>query len=103
MRHSTCVQPLPIELQGKGATATDFLICAAAERRGLPILTTDADFIRFGRHLPIQLHGATAKWRVLRTTPPTLPETVTQSMSTPRRTVRWLVAAEPRMPRWDSL
>ena len=44
--------------KGIQGSNTDFLICAAAERRGLPILTTDADFIRFGRHLPIQLHGA---------------------------------------------
>ena len=44
--------------KGIQGSNTDFLICAAAERRGLPILTTDADFIRFARHLPIQLHGA---------------------------------------------
>jgi predicted nucleic acid-binding protein len=36
---------------------TDFLICAVAERRDLPILTTDADFVRFGAVLPIMLHG----------------------------------------------
>jgi predicted nucleic acid-binding protein len=36
---------------------TDFLICAAAERRNLPILTTDADFRRFAAILPITLHG----------------------------------------------
>ena len=44
--------------KGIQGSNTDFLICAAAERRGLPILTTDADFVRFGRHLPIQLHDA---------------------------------------------
>ena len=44
--------------KGIQGSNTDFLICAAAERRGLPILTTDADFVRVGRHLPIQLHGA---------------------------------------------
>jgi predicted nucleic acid-binding protein len=44
--------------KGIRGSNTDFLICAASERRGLPILTTDADFIRFGRHLPIHLHGA---------------------------------------------
>ena len=37
----------------------DFLLCAAAERRGLSILTTDADFTRFARILPIELHGRT--------------------------------------------
>ena len=36
---------------------TDFLICAVAERRNLPILTTDADFTRFAEVLPIALHG----------------------------------------------
>jgi predicted nucleic acid-binding protein len=36
---------------------TDFLICAVAERRNLPILTTDADFTRFARVLPIALHA----------------------------------------------
>ena len=44
--------------KGIQGSNTDFLICAAAERRGLPILTTDADFVRFARHLPIHLHGA---------------------------------------------
>jgi predicted nucleic acid-binding protein len=44
--------------KGIQGSNTDFLICAAAERRSLPILATDADFIRFGRHLPIQLHAA---------------------------------------------
>ena len=41
-------------LQGSNA---DFLICAVAERRGLPILTTDADFVRFAKILPIAIHG----------------------------------------------
>ena len=36
---------------------TDFLICAVAERRNLPILTTDADFTRFAQVLPIALHA----------------------------------------------
>jgi len=36
---------------------TDFLICAVAERRNLPILTTDADFTRFARVLPIALRA----------------------------------------------
>jgi predicted nucleic acid-binding protein len=35
---------------------TDFLICAIAERRDLPILTTDGDFVRFAKVLPISLH-----------------------------------------------
>ena len=41
-------------VQGSNA---DFLICAVAERRNLPILTTDTDFSRFASVLPITLHG----------------------------------------------
>jgi hypothetical protein len=36
---------------------TDFLLCAVAERRKLPILTTDSDFTRFAAVIPIALHG----------------------------------------------
>jgi predicted nucleic acid-binding protein len=43
--------------RGVQGSNTDFLICAAAERRDLPILTTDADFTRFAGVLPITLHG----------------------------------------------
>jgi predicted nucleic acid-binding protein len=43
--------------RGVQGSNTDFLLCAAAERRGFPILTTDADFTRFARILPIALHG----------------------------------------------
>ena len=48
--------------RGKGVQGsnTDFLICAMAERRDLPILTTDADFDRFARILPITLYGRAA-------------------------------------------
>ena len=35
---------------------TDFLICALAVRKDLPILTTDGDFTLFKKHLPIVLH-----------------------------------------------
>ncbi|MGD9630127.1 MAG: PIN domain-containing protein [Pyrinomonadaceae bacterium] len=35
---------------------TDFLICAVAARRELPIFTTDHDFDRFTRHIPISLY-----------------------------------------------
>lgn len=41
-------------VQGSG---TDFLICAVAERAGMAIFTTDADFHQFATHLPIQLHS----------------------------------------------
>ncbi len=35
---------------------TDFLICAAADRERMPILTTDKDFPLFAEHIPVQLH-----------------------------------------------
>ena len=35
---------------------TDFLLCAIAERHRMPILSTDRDFARFARVLPIDLH-----------------------------------------------
>ena len=43
--------------RGVQGSNTDFLICAAAERRALPILTTDDDFVRFAEVLPIAIHG----------------------------------------------
>jgi len=43
--------------RGIQGSNTDFLICAVAERRDLPILTTDDDFVRFADVLPISLHG----------------------------------------------
>jgi predicted nucleic acid-binding protein len=46
--------------KGVQGSNTDFLICAAAARRGYPILTTDADFAHFAKHLPIQLLPARA-------------------------------------------
>jgi predicted nucleic acid-binding protein len=45
--------------RGIQGSNTDFLICAVAERRGLPILTTDADFTRYATVLPIALHTTT--------------------------------------------
>lgn len=38
---------------------TDFLLCAVSERHRFPILTTDADFSRFARIVPVTLHQAT--------------------------------------------
>lgn len=35
---------------------TDFLICAVAARRGMQIFTSDEDFVRFAKHLPIELY-----------------------------------------------
>ncbi len=34
----------------------DMIIASAASRRGYAILTSDADFLRYARYLPIQLH-----------------------------------------------
>ncbi|MES1245213.1 MAG: type II toxin-antitoxin system VapB family antitoxin [Acidobacteriota bacterium] len=42
--------------QGVQGSNTDFLLCAVAERHGLPILTTDGDFEIFSRHVPVSLH-----------------------------------------------
>lgn len=46
--------------KGVQGSNTDFLICAVAERRHLPIFTTDSDFVRFARLLPISLYGRPA-------------------------------------------
>jgi len=46
--------------KGIQGSNTDFLICAAAVRRGLSILTTDADFTHFASTLPIELHTTRA-------------------------------------------
>ena len=42
--------------RGVQGSNTDFLICAAATRRKLGILTTDDDFGRFAKLLPVELH-----------------------------------------------
>jgi predicted nucleic acid-binding protein len=42
--------------KGIQGTNTDFLLCAVAERHRFPILTTDDDFVTFGRALPLRLH-----------------------------------------------
>ena len=46
--------------KGLQGSTTDFLICAVAVIERLQILTTDADFLRYAKHLPIQLAGAEA-------------------------------------------
>ena len=46
--------------RGIQGSNTDYLICAAAARRGFGILTTDADFAHFARVLPIELHAPRA-------------------------------------------
>jgi predicted nucleic acid-binding protein len=41
--------------KGIQGSNTDFLICAAAHRHEVPIFTTDLDFPRFEKILPIAL------------------------------------------------
>jgi len=42
--------------QGIQGSNTDFLICAAAYRRHMSVLTTDRDFPRYAGLLPVVLH-----------------------------------------------
>ena len=41
---------------GVTGSAIDLLICAVADRHRVPIFTTDLDFQRYARHLPIRLY-----------------------------------------------
>lgn len=41
--------------KGVQGAPTDLLVCAVAQARGLPILTTDRDFVLYKRHLAIEL------------------------------------------------
>jgi predicted nucleic acid-binding protein len=41
---------------GIAASAADMAICALAIRRDLPVFTTDPDFTRYARVLPLRLH-----------------------------------------------
>lgn len=43
--------------RSRGVTATDMLVCAVAHHHDVPIFTTDTDFERYARYLPIPLHG----------------------------------------------
>ena len=40
---------------GIHGSTVDYLICAYATRRNLPILTTDPDFRHYSKHLPVSL------------------------------------------------
>jgi predicted nucleic acid-binding protein len=42
--------------RGIAGSAVDFLICAAAHRRGWAIFTTDRDFQNYASVLPVRLH-----------------------------------------------
>jgi predicted nucleic acid-binding protein len=45
--------------EGVSGSAIDFLICAVAIRRALPVFTTDDDFARYAGHIPLVLHVPT--------------------------------------------
>ncbi len=42
--------------RGISGSPIDFLICAVAIRRSWRVFTTDRDFSRYARHLPLRLH-----------------------------------------------
>ena len=42
--------------KGIQGSNTDFLICAISNRRKMPVLTTDRDFVNFQAVLPVELH-----------------------------------------------
>ncbi len=44
--------------RGIAGSPVDFLICAAAHRRGWAILTTDRDFQSYASVLPVRLHSS---------------------------------------------
>ncbi len=46
--------------KGVQGSTIDLLICAVAAMEELQILTTDSDFLRYARHLPIRLCGVTS-------------------------------------------
>jgi len=41
---------------GTAVSVVDMLLCAVAQRRGMSIFSTDADFVRYARVLPLKLH-----------------------------------------------
>jgi hypothetical protein len=43
--------------RGVTGSAIDLLICAAASRHRTPIFTTDSDFVRYAKLLPIRLYS----------------------------------------------
>ena len=44
--------------KGIVATVVDMLICAVAHRRGMSVFTTDPDFDKYARYIPLKLHSA---------------------------------------------
>lgn len=47
--------------RGVQGSHVDFLICAAAARHRVAVFTTDGDFDRYARLLPVKLHQARAR------------------------------------------
>ena len=43
-------------MQGVQGSPVDFLLCAAAIHRGIPVFTTNLDFRRYAKHLPVTLY-----------------------------------------------
>ena len=46
--------------RGIAVTTVDVLICAVAVRRGMSIFTTDPDFQKYARVLPLKLHSVSS-------------------------------------------
>jgi predicted nucleic acid-binding protein len=42
--------------KGLQGSNTDFLLCSVSARHSLPLLTTDVDFSRYGKVIPVALH-----------------------------------------------
>ena len=49
--------------RGLQGSNTDFLLCAASVRHEMPLLTTDGDFLRYARVIPVALHTAAGAHR----------------------------------------
>lgn len=47
--------------KGIQGSHTDFLICAVAQRRKLPVFSLDRDFLHFSEYLPVSLFGLSGK------------------------------------------
>lgn len=45
--------------KGLQGSNTDFLLCAVSVHHSMPLLTTDGDFLRYARMIPIVLHTVT--------------------------------------------
>lgn len=49
--------------KGVAGSAIDFLLCAVALQHSMALFTSDADFPRYARHLPLRLHRPRAAMR----------------------------------------